>query len=169
VPSKGDASRSSRNVGAGCNGRCGVRRVRSPGETSAAYGEVVWSWRRDRGVYPVRPCGLGNGDKKRRSPGRARSKPLNIAWGRPGRLGCTCGVLPMCFPHMGRPCAPAHGIYGRGQRPAFPAPSLLKRDTDIAKPGRKPAAGTRSHVLLGGKCTRPCSRKLWSIPAKTLR
>src|SRR5437870_12870196 len=29
----------------------GVRRVRSPGETSAAYGKVVWSWRRDRGVY----------------------------------------------------------------------------------------------------------------------
>ena len=31
-----------------------VRRVRSPDETLAAYGEVVWSWRRDRGVYPAR-------------------------------------------------------------------------------------------------------------------
>jgi len=28
----------------------GVRRVRSPDEMLAAYGEVVWSWRRDRGV-----------------------------------------------------------------------------------------------------------------------
>src|SRR4051812_33736464 len=37
--------------GAGCDGRCGVRRVRTPDETSAAYGEVVWSWRRDPGVY----------------------------------------------------------------------------------------------------------------------
>jgi hypothetical protein len=44
-------------------------------EIAAAYGKVVWSWRRDRGVYPVRLCGLGNGDKKRRSPGRARRKP----------------------------------------------------------------------------------------------
>jgi len=40
-----------------------------------AYGEVVWSWRRDPGVYPPRLCGCGNGDKKGRSPGRARSKP----------------------------------------------------------------------------------------------
>jgi hypothetical protein len=29
VPSKGDASRSSRNVGAGCDGRCGVRCVKA--------------------------------------------------------------------------------------------------------------------------------------------
>ncbi len=44
----------------------------------AAYGEVVWSWRRDRGVYPARLCGFGNGDNQRRSPGRARisRKPL---------------------------------------------------------------------------------------------
>jgi hypothetical protein len=27
----------------------------SPGEIVAAYGKVVWSWRRDRGVYPFRP------------------------------------------------------------------------------------------------------------------
>ncbi len=24
-------------------------------EIAKAYGEVVWSWRRDRGVYPFRP------------------------------------------------------------------------------------------------------------------
>src|SRR5262249_28486073 len=45
--------------GAGCDGRCGVRRVRSPDETPAAYGKVVWSWRRDRGVYPFRPVLVG--------------------------------------------------------------------------------------------------------------
>ena len=33
------------------------------GENAAAYGEVVWSWRRDPGVYPLRLCGDGNGDK----------------------------------------------------------------------------------------------------------
>jgi hypothetical protein len=32
----------------------GVRHVRMPGETFAAYGEVVWSWRRDPGVKPRR-------------------------------------------------------------------------------------------------------------------
>jgi len=26
-----------------------------PDVNAAAYGEVVWSWRRDRGVYPRRP------------------------------------------------------------------------------------------------------------------
>jgi hypothetical protein len=67
-PHEGTLARSSRNVGAGCDGRCGVRWRRDPGkvetgfptritpkakppdETSAAYGEVVWSWRRDPGV-----------------------------------------------------------------------------------------------------------------------
>jgi len=27
----------------------------APDEDAAAYGEVVWSWRRDPGVYPRRP------------------------------------------------------------------------------------------------------------------
>ena len=31
------------------------RQVLAPDETLAADGEVVWSWRRDRGVYPRRP------------------------------------------------------------------------------------------------------------------
>src|SRR5215813_3448611 len=55
-----------------------------------AYGEVVWSWRRDPGVYPARLCGLGNGDNKGRSPGRARISRQTIARGKPGCLGCTC-------------------------------------------------------------------------------
>ena len=45
-----DVSRSSRYVGPGCDGRCGVRRFVRRTKTLAAYGEVVWSWRRDRGV-----------------------------------------------------------------------------------------------------------------------
>jgi len=43
-----------------------------PDETSAAYGEVVWSWRRDPGVYPAALWWRGNGDNKGRSPGRSR-------------------------------------------------------------------------------------------------
>jgi hypothetical protein len=30
-----------------------------PDEIVAAYGKVVWSWRRDRGVYPCRPILAG--------------------------------------------------------------------------------------------------------------
>ena len=127
-------SRSSRNVGAGCDGRCGVRCVKAcRTRRRVRYGDVVWlaprPWR-----HPP-PCGNGNGDKKRRSPGRARSKPLNIAWGKPGCLGCTCSPRP-CASHMGCPCALAHGIYGRSQRPAFPAPFLQERDNEIAKLGQ---------------------------------
>ena len=80
-------SRSSRYVGPGCDGRCGVRRVLPPDEIAAAYGEVVWSWRRDRGVYPPCLCGVGNGDNQRRSPGRARSKPSNHCAGKAGVTG----------------------------------------------------------------------------------
>src|SRR3954471_21841431 len=58
-----------------------------------------------------------------------------IAWGKPGCLGCTCSRCP-CASHMGCPCAPAHGIYGRSQRPAFPAPFHLERDNEIAELGR---------------------------------
>jgi hypothetical protein len=41
---------SSPNVGMGCGGRFGVRRGFTPDENVKAYGEVVWSWRRDAGV-----------------------------------------------------------------------------------------------------------------------
>ena len=41
--------------GAGCDGRFGVRRFLTPDENAKAYGEVVWSWRRDAGA---KPCGI---------------------------------------------------------------------------------------------------------------
>ena len=50
----------------------------------------MWSWRRDPGVYPACLCGLGNGDNKGRSPGRARISRQTIARGKPGCPGCTC-------------------------------------------------------------------------------
>src|SRR5438105_12673700 len=61
--------------GAGCDGRCGVRRVRSPDEIagSVRQSRVVLAprpWRLFCGRYPA-----DNGDNKRRSPGRARRKP----------------------------------------------------------------------------------------------
>jgi hypothetical protein len=59
--------------GAGCDGRY-WRQVLAPGETSAADGEIVWSWRRDPGATPaVSPAGYGG--KKGRFPGESTYKP----------------------------------------------------------------------------------------------
>src|SRR5690349_18673307 len=85
-----DVSRSSRNVARVAMAAVASGGLCSPDETSAAYGEVVWSWRRDPGVYPTCLCGLGNGDNEGRSPGRARISRKTIARGKPGCLGCTC-------------------------------------------------------------------------------
>ena len=74
-------------------------------------------------------CAGGNGDKKRRSPGRARISRQTIAWGRPGCLGCTCQTRVRSFYHCTRCC-------GRSQRPAFPAPSVRKRDDGLQNPGK---------------------------------
>ena len=60
------------------------------GRKCAAYGEVVWSWRRDPGVQPSGLCWMGNGDNKGRSPGRVRISRQTIARGKSGCLGCTC-------------------------------------------------------------------------------
>jgi hypothetical protein len=77
--------------GLGCDGRCGVRYAQARRtKTPAAYGEVVWSWRRDPGVKPRGKSHAGDGGKRGRSPGRARISRKAIARGRPGCLGCTC-------------------------------------------------------------------------------
>ena len=48
----------------------------APDENAEAYGEVVWSWRRDAGAKLLRSKLLwGDGDNKPAPPGRARSKP----------------------------------------------------------------------------------------------
>ena len=63
-----DASRSSRNVVRVAMGRCWRQVISSPGETSAADGEVVWSWRRDPGVYPGLPVRAGQRGQERPFP-----------------------------------------------------------------------------------------------------
>ena len=88
------------------------------------------------------PCWRGNGDKKRRSPGRARISRKAIAWGKPGCLGCTCLIRVRCFHFCTRCC-------GRSQRPAFPAPSVREEGQRDTKPGRKPAAGIRTLACAG--------------------
>jgi len=50
--------RSSHSVGAGCDGPL-WRQVIITRRNAAADGEIVWSWRRDPGVYPCRPVLAG--------------------------------------------------------------------------------------------------------------
>jgi hypothetical protein len=44
-------------------------------KTPIAYGEVVWSWRRDPGATLARNFPAGNGGKKGRFPGESTYKP----------------------------------------------------------------------------------------------
>ena len=125
-----DVSRSSRNVARVAMDAVGVRRARSPDVTPAAYGEVVWSWRRDRGVYFAGGIPQTTVTKNAAHRGEHEVSRKAIARGKSGCLGCTCSPCP-CASHMGCPCAPAHGIYGRSQRPAFPAPSAVQRDNEF--------------------------------------
>src|ERR1700752_3965414 len=76
-------------------------------KTSAADGEVVWSWRRDPGATLAGSTRADNGGKKGRSPGRARISRKTIARGKPGCLGCTCS-LTRVHSHL----AVAHGTAG---------------------------------------------------------
>ena len=108
------------------------------GETFAADGEIVWTWRRDPGVYPARLCGLGNGDNKGRSPGRARISRKAIARGRPGCPGCTCQTrVRLLTNHCTR-------TSGCRRRPAFPAPSVLGGPTKMQNLGQ---TVSREHSL----------------------
>jgi hypothetical protein len=47
----------------------------SPGENAAAYGEVVWSWRRDPGATLAGCILPATGGKKGRFPGESTYKP----------------------------------------------------------------------------------------------
>jgi len=81
-----------------------------------------------------------DGDKKARSPGRARSKPLKPL----RREGRTASAEPVCS------CAPFLQFCTRDRgcsaHPAFPAPSFRRGREAKRKPRAKHAAGSRTHV-----------------------
>ena len=126
-----DASRSSRNVVRVAMGRCRRQVISSPGETPAADGEVVWSWRRDPGATLAASLPPTTGAKEAAPRGEHEVSRQTIARGRPGCLGCTCQIrvrflLPI-----------AHGCCGCRRRPTFPAPSVREGANEIAKLRRK--------------------------------
>src|SRR3954451_16041043 len=116
-PSKrGRIARSSRCVGPECDGRCGVRRLLLPDEIAAAYGKVVWSWRRDRGVYFAGGIPQTTVTKNAAHRGEHEGNRKTIARGKPVRLAelvvdLLVGSLFLLPPGCG--CI---------RRPAFPAP-----------------------------------------------
>jgi len=78
---------------------------------------------------PAGLCWQGNGGKKGRSPGRARSKPSNHCAGKAG----------LTWLYLSNPCAPSTThctrCCGCRRHPAFPAPSLRECATKDARPG----------------------------------
>src|SRR3954462_8024376 len=111
------------------------------GRSVAAYGEVVWSWRRDRGVKRVvRPIQR----RWQTTPltGESTYKPSTHCAGKAGMsrlyLSNPCASLTT---HCTRCC-------GRSQRPAFPAPSVRERDNEMQELGQIRVAGMRVRVFL---------------------
>jgi hypothetical protein len=98
--------------------------VRNPLRGRAALladGEAVWSWRPDAGAKLAKTLTrlAGDGGKRARSPGRARSKPL-----KPSRRECrTIAVCPWLLTPVLSCCT---GGQGCNARPAFPAPSAFR-------------------------------------------
>src|SRR5579872_1100889 len=79
----------------------------------------------------------GDGDKKARSPGRARRKPLKpFVQGVPETFGVPVVTTLVCFFQF------AYGAAGAAEHPAFPAPSFSE-GRDLAKTRVNQAAGTR--------------------------
>ena len=98
----------------------------------------MWFWPPDA---EVKSCGTIRTAMGARKPGPQEEHDISvktIAQGRPGCLGQTCGNRRVLFL--------MHAGHGRGQRPAFPAPSVSKGGTLQASTRVKPTARTRSHV-----------------------
>jgi hypothetical protein len=92
--------------GAGCDGTL-PRQVLAPDETCAAYGEVVWSWRRDPGVHIRWPVPAGaTVTTKAAHRGEHEVSRQTIARGKPGCLGCTCQT------RVHSTLCSAHGVTG---------------------------------------------------------
>jgi hypothetical protein len=133
-PLQEGVSRSSRHVGAGCDGPSRI----AGRAMQAADGEIAWSWRPDAGVKPAsRRCRLKRPTRrdwrateanKPGTPRRARISRKAIAQGMPV-FRRTCGDLLACFLHL-------HArLRVRPSHPAFPAPSVFRRVVD-ARLGR---------------------------------
>ena len=118
----------------GCDGRCGVRqlccRTKRPQRTAKSCGPGAAT------VASIHAglCWHGNGDKKRRSPGRVRISRQTIARGRPGCLGCTWLIRVRPFYHL-------HTVLRAQSAPGFPCALFSRRGTTRSQNSGKPCRG----------------------------
>src|SRR5690348_12506883 len=112
VPDKRGASRSSRTLEAGCDGRFGAR-----DERADAVGQAVWSWRPDAGVN-LRVKSPGRRGLSSPAPRGERGAAVNtIAQGRPDCFGVPVVTCLRAFFTCTQGC-------GCDEHPVLPAPSL---------------------------------------------
>jgi hypothetical protein len=147
-PTKRGVSRSSRTLGAGCDGRFGDARRAAQKRTAKSCGPGIPTL-----MSSLRGDDLaGDGGKKARSPGRARRKPLKpFAQGMPGDSGVTVVTNSYAILFCMRGC----GCFGR---PAFPVPSIFLRDSFSHSSGALRVAGcVDARTVIPGWCvsTRP--------------
>ena len=114
----------------------------SPGETSAADGEVVWSWRRDPGVYPRRPVLAGQRGQERPFPGEITYKPPNHCAGKAG----------MTWLYLSNPCAlfcyPLHTVLAGAAGTRLSLRPLLQRAQRMCKTRAISSRGNADSRLL---------------------
>jgi hypothetical protein len=101
----------------------------------------------------------GDGDKKARSPGRARRKPLKpFAQGMPGRSGEPVVTMLVCFIYFAREAT------GALTHPAFPAPSVIEgiscNNPDVLRRGK--AGACAMNVIASQRVARMRAR--WQAP-----
>jgi hypothetical protein len=118
APIKRGGSRSSRTLGAGCDGRTSPGAIVSATSGVGADGEVVWSWRSDAGAKSaVRSA--DDGGNQAWSPRRSRISRKTIVQGMPA-----VAVYPWLLTPVLSFCTGGHGC---NAHPAFPAPSSFSR------------------------------------------
>jgi hypothetical protein len=142
APNSRDVSRSSRYAGRRMRWTLRRQVIFHRTRTPAADGEVVWSWRRDRGVKLARGIAPATVATNAAHRGEHEGNRKTIARGKPGCPGCTCSSNPCAFFRT-------RG-YGRSRRPAFPAPSSQEGQRDANNPGEN----------LPRECTHAPSRAL---------
>src|SRR5438876_3729482 len=128
-------------LGAGCDGRFGVRRFLTPDENAEAYGEVVWSWRRDTGAKlsgSVPPATVSTSSLHRGERDISRKA---VAQGM-----SECFRSPVCS------CAPtvqflAHETAGAARTRHSLRPLFRRGTTRLQSSGANCVARSRTHIL----------------------
>jgi hypothetical protein len=104
-PHKRGVSRSSRTLGAGCDGRFSFARR----ATLLRTGEVVWSWRPDAGVKLAEGIPQATVAKSPVTGESTKETVKTIAQGRPGQSGEPVVTTLVCFIYFAREAAGATG------------------------------------------------------------